>query len=116
LSATEIALSKNHSTPNFIFENFLKVSGGKDPASEYYNNLCMKAVNQCIGRAIRHQNDYAAMILLDKRYQAQHVRSALPSWIENNLTVCKDFGSGFAALRKVIIYFFIFIMVCAGFI
>jgi Helicase C-terminal domain len=78
-----------------------KVSEGKDPASEYYNNLCMKAVNQCIGRAIRHQNDYAAMLLLDQRYQAQHVRSALPSWIERNLTICKDFNVGRSSLLKV---------------
>ncbi|CAB3378645.1 Hypothetical predicted protein [Cloeon dipterum] len=79
---------------------FKSVSGGKDPGSEYYNNLCMKAVNQCIGRAIRHRNDYAAMILLDRRFEAQHVKSALPGWIENNLTICKNFGSAFSALRK----------------
>lgn len=38
---------------------------GNDFSSEYYENMCMKAVNQSIGRSIRHQNDYSVIILLD---------------------------------------------------
>ncbi|GAB4815219.1 hypothetical protein N2152v2_002265 [Parachlorella kessleri] len=57
----------------------LPVNGGSSgsssrsgtPASrEYYENLCMKAVNQCIGRVIRHRGDYAAILLVDCRYHA----------------------------------------------
>ena len=33
----------------------------------HYENLCMKAVNQSVGRAIRHKDDYAAIIFLDHR-------------------------------------------------
>lgn len=51
----------------------------KDAGQELYVNLCMKAVNQSIGRAIRHQSDYAALILLDQRYGRKDIRDRLPA-------------------------------------
>ncbi|KAK7255379.1 hypothetical protein RIF29_28788 [Crotalaria pallida] len=59
---------------------------------EYYENLCMKAVNQSIGRAIRHINDYAAILLVDTRYACDsskrsfsHPVTKLPQWIKDRL-------------------------------
>ncbi|RDY04748.1 ATP-dependent DNA helicase DDX11, partial [Mucuna pruriens] len=59
---------------------------------EYYENLCMKAVNQSIGRAIRHINDYAAILLVDTRYASDsskrsfaHPVTKLPKWIKDRL-------------------------------
>lgn len=37
---------------------------------EYFEDLCMKAVNQCIGRVIRHRGDWAAILLADQRWTA----------------------------------------------
>lgn len=70
------------------------------PGDVYYNNLCMKAVNQSIGRAIRHRNDYAAILLLDYRYKTSVVRNALPGWILKSFNFHEKFGSAFFDLRK----------------
>ncbi|KAJ1487924.1 helicase C-terminal domain-containing protein [Baffinella frigidus] len=47
---------------------------GVKAGQEFYQNMCMKAVNQCVGRAIRHVGDYAAIILVDTRYKSPAVR------------------------------------------
>ncbi|GFY75105.1 hypothetical protein TNIN_61721 [Trichonephila inaurata madagascariensis] len=75
-------------------------TNGKSAGDIYYNNLCMKAVNQSIGRAIRHKNDYASIILLDYRYNNASVKELLPSWIVKSLSFHQKFGSAYVALRK----------------
>lgn len=61
-------------------------------SSDYYENLCMKAVNQCIGRAIRHIDDYATVLLIDERYQQDRIQKKLPNWIRTSLKVPANFG------------------------
>ncbi|EJU03236.1 hypothetical protein DACRYDRAFT_49979, partial [Dacryopinax primogenitus] len=65
----------------------------RDAGLELYENLCMKAVNQSIGRAIRHKSDWAALILLDKRYASPQIRRKLPRWIDEELKVAANFGA-----------------------
>lgn len=56
----------------------------------YYQNLCMRAVNQSVGRAIRHAKDYAAILLVDERYSTDtRVWNALPSWLTAHSDCCK---------------------------
>lgn len=57
----------------------------KAAAREFYENVCMRAVNQCIGRAIRHANDYAAIVLLDRRYSTERIQGKLPAWIRSSI-------------------------------
>lgn len=42
-------------------------TAGTVSGRSYYQTLCMRAVNQSIGRAIRHANDWAAIVLVDRR-------------------------------------------------
>ena len=57
----------------------------KAASREFYENACMRAVNQSIGRAIRHQNDYACIVLLDRRYDTPRIKAKLPGWIRGGL-------------------------------
>ncbi|EPS45783.1 hypothetical protein H072_142 [Dactylellina haptotyla CBS 200.50] len=59
----------------------LNRKAAKTAAQEYYENACMRAVNQSIGRAIRHRNDYAVILLLDKRFGRENIWGKLPKWI-----------------------------------
>ena len=53
-----------------------------DAGQEYYENLCMRAVNQSIGRSIRHIGDFSAIVLADRRYSTRpSVVRKLPKWI-----------------------------------
>ncbi len=80
---------------------------------EYYEDLCMKAVNQCVGRVIRHRNDYAAIVLADARWGVGNAGVApggsqlpvgplrkLPEWIQGSLTVCNTFGDAYGRLHR----------------
>jgi chromosome transmission fidelity protein 1 len=57
----------------------------KTAGREFYENACMRAVNQSIGRAIRHREDYAVIALFDRRYLSDRIASKLPKWIQNGL-------------------------------
>ena len=75
---------------------------GKAAARDVYENACMRAVNQCIGRAIRHRNDYAAILMLDRRYSAPRIQAKLPRWIRSSLAN----GTGVREVEKSLDEFF----------
>ena len=43
----------------------------------------MKAVNQTIGRAIRHKNDWANILLVDNRFNK--MKGKLPKWMRSRV-------------------------------
>jgi regulator of telomere elongation helicase 1 len=45
----------------------------------------MRAVNQGIGRVIRHINDYGIILMLDNRYDQSKLKSMLPTWAKENM-------------------------------
>lgn len=61
------------------------LADAKAAGRDLYENSCMRAVNQSIGRAIRHQNDYACILLFDRRYSSNRIKEKLPGWIKQGL-------------------------------
>ena len=60
----------------------------KGQASRIYaENVCMRSVNQAIGRVIRHKDDWASIILMDERYGQERIKSKLPVWIRESLPI-----------------------------
>ncbi|XP_004461898.2 ATP-dependent DNA helicase DDX11 isoform X2 [Dasypus novemcinctus] len=85
----------------YLDQTLPRTPGQVPPGKAVVENLCMKAVNQSIGRAIRHQKDFASIVLLDQRYARAPVLAKLPAWIRDCVEVKAAFGPAFAALRKV---------------
>ena len=48
---------------------------------DWYNQECSRAVNQAIGRVIRHINDYGLILLVDKRYGESRNKSERSKWL-----------------------------------
>lgn len=64
--------------------------------SDYPVHVAMRAVNQAIGRALRHAGDYAAIVLLDVRYGGLAAR--LSPWVSAGLRSL-GFAETLAAVR-----------------
>ena len=56
-----------------------------EKSNAYYENICVRAINQSIGRSIRHRDDYAAIYLIDQRYGSQKIQSKLSNWIRKRV-------------------------------
>uniref|UniRef100_A0A8C6BSL1 DEAD/H-box helicase 11 n=3 Tax=Monodon monoceros TaxID=40151 RepID=A0A8C6BSL1_MONMO len=84
----------------YLDQTLPRAPGQVPPGKALVENLCMKAVNQSIGRAIRHQKDFASIVLLDQRYARPPILAKLPAWIRDRVQVKATFGPAFAALRK----------------
>lgn len=77
---------------------------GKAAAREFYENACMRAVNQSIGRAIRHRGDYGSILLLDRRYGTPRIEGKLPAWIRQ--AIVKGGADGFGQVVESLRTFF----------
>uniref|UniRef100_A0A673J452 Regulator of telomere elongation helicase 1 n=1 Tax=Sinocyclocheilus rhinocerous TaxID=307959 RepID=A0A673J452_9TELE len=71
-----------------------KISGVKYlSGQEWYRQQASRAVNQAIGRVIRHREDYGAIFLCDHRFTGTEARNQLPSWVRPYVKIYDGFGT-----------------------
>lgn len=83
---------------------------------EWYVQQAARAVNQAVGRVIRHRNDYGAVVLLDERFGKAQQLQALSAWARPHTQVFSsssseaasagDVGGGYAAAAESLRAFF----------
>ena len=81
----EVQIFSKFSTILIIWLQYLK-------GDEWYSLEATRAINQAIGRVIRHKDDYGAIILLDARFSNPRVKSNLSLWLRQHITDMKNFG------------------------
>lgn len=86
----KVVLKKKYLSDNRTRENEM-LSG-----DEWYFLEASRAVNQAIGRVIRHRHDYGAILLCDCRFNNPRQKNQLSAWIQGhlkNVVPNQSFGS-----------------------
>lgn len=63
-------------------DNYKSVNG-----RVWYEIQAFRAVNQAIGRVVRHKDDWGGVFLLDCRYKEERSKGYLSKWVRNNLKI-----------------------------
>jgi len=71
--------------------------------NQWYIQQAARAVNQAIGRVIRHRHDYGAIILCDERFAYQQQQNCLSKWLQPFCFTCRSYGEHSSELRSRVI-------------
>ncbi|XP_020535309.1 regulator of telomere elongation helicase 1 homolog isoform X1 [Jatropha curcas] len=66
----------------------LQILSGED----WYTQQTSRAVNQAVGRVIRHRDDYGAIIFCDERFANSNSQSQISLWIQPHIKCHSKFG------------------------
>lgn len=74
--------------------------GGGLTGAVWYSDQAMRAVNQAVGRVIRHRNDYGAILLADERFGSPAVQANMSAWLRPHMHTFGTFGEAQGAMVK----------------
>lgn len=73
-----------------------KVLTGED----WYTQQATRAVNQAVGRVIRHKHDFGAIIFCDERFRYSNRQSQVSRWIQPHIKCHSKFGEVVFSLTR----------------
>ncbi|KAL7750807.1 hypothetical protein RI367_003764 [Sorochytrium milnesiophthora] len=82
------------------FLDDMKAAGGTLSGQEWYKQQAARAVNQAIGRVIRHRDDFGAILLCDERFNQPQIRSQLSLWVRPLVQNYSTFNDALAGLNS----------------
>ncbi|CAN8067289.1 unnamed protein product [Agarophyton chilense] len=68
--------------------------------SDHLENECLTIVNQSIGRAVRHRNDFASIVLMDQRFGRSTSIQKLPGFVKRDIRVVSSFSELESDLKR----------------
>ena len=83
-------------------------AAGKEilPGEAWYSQQAFRALNQAVGRCLRHREDYGSIFMVDERFALGSHSKQLSNWLQSGLRVetdfqraCRDTAAFFQALQ-----------------
>lgn len=90
----EVKLKKRYFTS--VADKRPRVNGKLFTGEDWYRNEALRTVNQCIGRVIRHKDDFGVVVLADNRFC--RFEEAISPWMRRSLSVQAEFRDVYRAV------------------
>ena len=84
----------------FFINSIEMLKKPKSAGQLWYNQQTYRAINQAIGRVIRHKNDYGAILLCDERFTQPSTITQLPAWLKLHVQKITEHTDGMNKMRK----------------
>ncbi|XP_046738702.1 Fanconi anemia group J protein homolog [Diprion similis] len=76
------AVRKDPSVDTKFTYNDMNQPRGLLKGGEWYTVQAFRALNQALGRCVRHRNDWGAVLLIDQRFTEKSSYNYLPKWVK----------------------------------
>lgn len=88
----QVELKKQYNDANKSSKNLLS-------GSQWYCQQAFRALNQAVGRCIRHRHDFGAIILLDERFKRASNLEYMSKWLRNSIRQFDNFDQSLEGLH-----------------